>query len=144
MHLRNAVQQCTTTPLGGLAVARSEVMRRRQAIRVCDVAGEPCYRIADAAEILGRSRPTLMRWASFLRRFTGHAPHQDGDGRWFFPVAAVERLEGDGALVKALGKASTTPDGELGRVARDVSHLKKVVSQLRADVDQLKKKARTA
>lgn len=113
---------------------------------VVEVGGEPCFPIAEAARRLGRSRPTLMRWVSKLKRVTGHAAQQDATGRWFFPRAAVERLQGDGAMLKRLATLSSNGngDGELARVVRDVSALKKKVSQLRADVDAIKDRARSA
>ena len=108
---------------------------------VREIAGEPSYAIAEAAKALGRSRPTLMRWVPHFRRFTGHAARQDG-GRWFFPVAAVERLQHDPALLKELAKSSCTTEGPLSRCLRDVTVLKKEVSRLRADVVWLKKRAK--
>src|SRR5206468_9267728 len=96
--------------------------------KLVEVAGEPCYAIADAARILGRSRPTLMRWTGHLRRFTGHPALQDRTGRWFFPANAVERLQHDGDLLKRLAAAASNGHGdELMRVVRDVSMLKKTV-----------------
>jgi hypothetical protein len=112
-------------------------------VRVREVAGEPCYAIADAARVLGRSRPTLMRWAPHFRRYTGHSALRDGSSRWFFPIAAVERLQHDPTLRKELARsACVPPDGQLSRCVRDVSFLKKEVSRLRADVSSLKKQAR--
>lgn len=107
--------------------------------RVREVAGEPCYTIADAAKALGRSRPTLMRWCPHFRRYTGHAALKDGNSRWYFPVAAVERLQHDAKLLKELAKCANEPDGQLSRCVRDVSSLKKEVSRLRADVNSLRR-----
>lgn len=117
----------------------------KQVRRVLEVSGEPCYAIAEAARVLARSRPTLMRWVVNLRRFTGYSALQDRAGRWYFPVAAVERLLVDQELMKRLAQASATNGHDkLTRVARDVSDLKKEVSRLRADVNDLKRRVKTA
>lgn len=115
--------------------------KSKPTLPVHEVAGEPSYAIATAAAVLGRSRPTLMRWAPHLRRFTGHPAHRDGDGRWYFPVAAVERLRHDAALMKELARTASGPETQLSRCVRDVAELKREVSRLRADVNVLKKRA---
>src|SRR5689334_17611990 len=122
-------------------MAREQRMKNGED-RVRQVAGEPCYAIAEAAKVLGRSRPTLMRWARHLRKFTGHAALQDDDGRWYIPVKAVDRLRRDGSLLKDLARCASEPDGQLSRCVRDVTNLKKEVSKLRADVMWLKKRAK--
>ena len=107
-----------------------------------EVAGEPCYPIADAAKVLGRSRPTLMRWVPHFRRYTGHSALQDGGSRWYFPIAAVDRLEHDPTLLKELAKSACGSDGQLSRCVREVTFLKREVTRLRADVDFLKKRVK--
>jgi hypothetical protein len=100
----------------------------------------PCYALADAAALLGRSRPTLMRWLPLIAETTGYKPTQDDSGRWFVPVAAVDLLLSDGdSLEKLVKRASETRENTLNHLRRDLDALRATVASLSGVVDAIQR-----
>lgn len=100
----------------------------------------PCYALSDAARLLGRSRPTLMRWLPALQEVTGHAAQRDGDGRWFVPVLLVDKLRGNQELLERLARHAGERRGDtLYALRREVEELKGSVKGLEGEVRKLRR-----
>lgn len=99
---------------------------------------DPLYALADAARILGRSRPTLMRWLGSLKEATGHAPVKDPAGRWFIPIPAVSRLQSEPQALSMLVAAAARSRGESLRALREeLAHCRARCAHLQGEVQKL-------